>query len=54
MANPKRHSFYIPEKLHELIRELTPEHHTLISTVWDALEFYKEHKEGKEDGKSER
>ena len=45
MTRKKRYSFQVPEKLHEMLRELTPENHTMISTLWDAVNLLKEKRE---------
>ena len=42
MSRKKRIGMYLPEELHELIKELTPKGHTQVSTIWDAVNLLKE------------
>ena len=42
MPRKKRYPVQLPENLYQTVEELTPEGHTLISTLWDAVNLLKE------------
>jgi len=43
----KRIGMYLPNELYDLIKTLTPPGHTIVSTVWDAINLLKEERGNK-------